>query len=96
MLNSGDPLILAGDFNITDREPAYRDLSNGLTDAWRKVGAGLGSTWRPSLLMGQQVGLLRIDYLFSSPNVMPLNMAVDCTPRDSDHCVVVGRFEIGR
>jgi hypothetical protein len=40
------------------------------------------------------VPLLRIDYLFSSPNVTPLRMSVDCTPEGSDHCVVRGRFEL--
>jgi endonuclease/exonuclease/phosphatase (EEP) superfamily protein YafD len=93
MLASGEPLIVAGDFNVTEREPAYWDLSRGLTDAWKAVGSGFGMTWRPAALMDQRVGLLRIDYLFSSPNVMPLTMSVDCTPRESDHCVVVGRFE---
>ena len=96
MLASGEALILAGDFNITEREPAYWDLSRGLTDAWKAVGSGFGMTWRPTALMGQRFGLLRIDYLFSSPNVTPLAMAVDCTPRESDHCVVVGRFETGK
>lgn len=96
MLASGEPLIVAGDFNITEREPAYADLSRGLIDAWRTVGSGLGSTWRPSLLMVQDVGLLRIDYLFSSHNIAPLEMSVDCSSKDSDHCMVVGRFEIGR
>jgi len=93
MLASGEPLIVAGDFNVTEREPAYWDLSLGLTDTWKAVGSGFGMTWRPAALMDQRIGLLRIDYLFSSPNVTPLTMSVDCTPRESDHCVVVGQFE---
>jgi vancomycin resistance protein VanJ len=96
MVDSGDAMIVAGDFNITEREPAYADLSRGLTDSWKAVGLGFGTTWRPELMMGQELGLLRIDYLFASPNVRPLAMSVDCAPRGSDHCVVTGRFETGK
>ena len=96
MLDSGDAMIVAGDFNITEREPAYADLSRGLTDSWKAVGLGFGTTWRPELMMGQELGLLRIDYLFASPTVRPLTMSVDCAPRGSDHCVVMGRFETGK
>jgi endonuclease/exonuclease/phosphatase (EEP) superfamily protein YafD len=95
-LDSGDPLIVAGDFNITEREPAYADLSRGLTDAWKSVGTGFGTTWRPGFMMGQQLGLLRIDYLFAGPTVRPLGISVDCTPHGSDHCRVMGRFEVGQ
>src|SRR5207253_184818 len=48
-LKPGDPMIMVGDFNVTDREPAYQDLSAGLTDAFRRVGQGFGNTWQPSL-----------------------------------------------
>ncbi len=96
MLDSGDAMIVAGDFNITEREPAYVDLSRGLTDSWKAVGLGFGTTWRPEPMMGQELGLLRIDYLFAGPNVRPLAMSVDCAPRGSDHCVVMGRFETGK
>jgi exonuclease III len=44
--------------------------------------------------MGQNFAVLRIDYMFSSPNVSPLATSVDCTPRGSDHCIVHGEFEI--
>lgn len=93
-LEVGEPLILMGDFNVTEREPAYGDLSEGLQDAQLKVGVGSGTTWGPLGLMGMGISLVRIDYLFSSPNVTPLSMSSDCTPCGSDHCIVKGRFEI--
>lgn len=92
MLTSGEPFILAGDFNVTDREPAYADLSDGLRDTFREAGDGVGTTWRPFLLMEQRLALLRIDYQFSSPNVVPVDAKADCTPRGSDHCVVTGEY----
>jgi endonuclease/exonuclease/phosphatase (EEP) superfamily protein YafD len=91
----GEPVLLVGDFNVTEREPAYKDLSRGLLDAHRSVGAGLGHTWGPpGLLTEWHLQPLRIDYLFSSPNIIPQAASVDCTPRGSDHCTLFGRFEI--
>ena len=42
---------MVGDFNVTEREPAYNDLSTGLVDAYHVVGTGTGTTWRPTSLM---------------------------------------------
>jgi endonuclease/exonuclease/phosphatase (EEP) superfamily protein YafD len=93
-LEAGDALLMVGDFNVTEREPAYKDLSAGLVDAYHTVGTGTGTTWRPTSLMNQDLALLRIDYQFSSPNITPLASRVDCTPRGSDHCIVAGEFEM--
>jgi vancomycin resistance protein VanJ len=94
LLSSGEPFILAGDFNVTDREPAYTDLSEGLRDTFSEVGEGVGTTWRPTFLMEQRLALLRIDYQFSSPNVVPVDAKVDCTPSGSDHCIVTGQYVV--
>jgi endonuclease/exonuclease/phosphatase (EEP) superfamily protein YafD len=88
---TGDPLILAGDMNVTEREPAYLDLSRGLRDAHREAGVGFGATWRPAAL-GLATGLLRIDYIFTDPQLRPLTLREDCALRGSDHCLVVGSF----
>jgi endonuclease/exonuclease/phosphatase family metal-dependent hydrolase len=93
-LRTGDSLLLLGDLNVTEREPAYNDLTAGLVDAHRAVGVGPGLTWRPASLMGHDFGLLRIDYMLTSPDVKPLAISSDCTPRSSDHCVVHGEFEV--
>lgn len=93
-LESGEPFLLVGDFNVTEREPAYRDLVWGLQDAYTVAGAGLGNTWRPSQVIWQPLSLLRIDYQFSSPNVTPLRLQEDCAPRGSDHCIIHGLFEL--
>jgi vancomycin resistance protein VanJ len=37
---------------------------------------------------------LRIDYMFSTARVTPLHLDTDCTPRGSDHCVLLGRFAV--
>jgi vancomycin resistance protein VanJ len=94
MLADGTPFLMLGDFNVTDREPTYRELSRGLRDAFLEVGQGPGNTWAPYWLMRWGVPLLRIDYHFSSPNITPLRMQVDCTPLGSDHCRLHGLYEL--
>lgn len=96
LLAGGDLFVLAGDFNVTQREPAYADLSAGLNDAFKAAGTGLGSSWRPPSLMSQPFGLLRIDYLFSSSRLSATGIKTDCTPRSSDHCLVIGQFQVSR
>ncbi len=93
-LQAGEPLLFVGDFNTTEREPAYGNLVAGLQDTYRTVGSGNGSTWSPLRLVGLGIPLLRIDYLMASPNSTPLSMTTDCTFRGSDHCLVLGQFEI--
>lgn len=91
-LARGERLLLLGDFNVTDREPAYHDLAAGLQDAYMAVGTGAANTWAPGDVMRHGLALLRIDYLFTSPTIRPLRLAVDCTPRGSDHCILYGTF----
>ncbi len=93
-LKTGEAVLLMGDFNVTEREPAYNDLSAGLIDAQKAVGTGIGATWRPSQIMNQPFGLLRIDYILSSPNVTPLSTSIDCSPHGSDHCMLHGTVEM--
>jgi vancomycin resistance protein VanJ len=87
----GDPLLIGGDMNVTEREPAYFELSAGLRDAQREAGRGFGASWRPAFL-DLPLGLIRIDYLFSDARLRPLTLITDCELRGSDHCLLVGRF----
>jgi vancomycin resistance protein VanJ len=91
-LAADNDVLVLGDFNTTDREPAYAELSEGLHDAQREAGVGLGMTWRPGGLDNLPFGLLRIDYLLSSPRFVALAAGPDCTPRGSDHCLVSASF----
>jgi endonuclease/exonuclease/phosphatase (EEP) superfamily protein YafD len=82
----GTPVLLVGDLDLTEREPAYRDLADGLLDAQLEVGGGWGGTWRPYPMRQLSVGLLRIDYVLSTPDLVPIAFQTDCTPRGGDHC----------
>lgn len=92
VLQRGEPLVLLGDFNLTDREPAYRDLTAGLWDAYRTVGGGMGHTWGAVSPLG--LPLLRIDYVLGNAAITPLDLQIDCTPRGSDHCGLRSRLSI--
>jgi vancomycin resistance protein VanJ len=93
-LAAGGRLVVIGDFNLTDREPAYGDLVGGLWDAHREVGLGLGATWRPGAVDFLPFGVLRIDHVFGGPGTRPLTIGEDCAPRHSDHCIVRARVAI--
>jgi endonuclease/exonuclease/phosphatase (EEP) superfamily protein YafD len=92
-LRNHEPLVLLGDFNITEWEPAYGDLTTGLQDAHRAVGWGTGNSWRRRA--NWRFGMLRIDYLLNNERVTPVHISTDCTPRGSDHCIVTGVFDVG-
>lgn len=88
MLAGAESMLLLGDFNVTDREPAYRDLSISLSDAHRDVGLGLGSTWRPPAMKYLPFGVLRIDYVFVGGSARAIATNVDCNSLGGDHCIL--------
>jgi endonuclease/exonuclease/phosphatase family metal-dependent hydrolase len=90
---SGDPMLLAGDMNLTEREPAYTTLAMGLRDAHQLAGSGFGGSWRPDGL-GLPFGLLRIDYLLADSGLRPVSLHTDCASHSSDHCLLVGSFAL--
>lgn len=91
---AGEPVLLVGDFNVTDREPAARTLTAGLSDAHRVVGRGPGSSWGPLLLRRRGLALLRIDRMLGGPGVLPRWIETDCTWRGSDHCLLRATFSV--
>lgn len=92
-LRTEQPLIVLGDFNVTPTEPAYTELSAGLTDVHLAVGVGPGWTWRPRQVEAIPVGILRIDHVFVAGDVRPVGSFTDCS-RPGDHCVVSARVVV--
>src|SRR5262249_55903180 len=88
-----EAVLLLGDMNVTDREPGYSLLTQGLTDAFKQVGSGSGHSWG-LLKLNPYWPLLRIDYMLTSSAVLPQTFEVDCTARGSDHCAIQGTFVI--
>ena len=63
------PVIVIGDFNLTDQHSSYRAITNHLRDAHTESGWGMGFTARYVPL---GLPLWRIDYIFHSPQMMAL------------------------
>ena len=84
------PLVVLGDFNLSDREPRYGDLSARLTDAYRAAAWGFGFTFpNYTRVRGVPVPpLIRIDYVWMGGGVTPIDAEVVCEG-GSDHCMVV-------
>lgn len=76
---TGRPVVLAGDFNTNDFEPAFWSLSEGL------VHVRSGPTWGPD---PDGFVLLRIDHILTTPDLVPEEATVDCDASGSDHCLV--------
>jgi endonuclease/exonuclease/phosphatase (EEP) superfamily protein YafD len=87
-------ILLIGDMNTTEREPAYDELVRGLADTHREIGKGFGNTWGLIPELGWTIPLLRIEYLFHSSNIAPMSMVTDCTLHGSDHCSIEGTFTL--
>lgn len=76
------PVILCGDLNAAPETPEVRQIGRGLVDAWARAGRGGGRTFNARL------PVVRIDYVFSSPELVATNATVLNT-KGSDHRPVV-------
>lgn len=82
---SPHPVVVCGDFNATPQSYSYRQLSEGLKDAFREAGTGLGTTY------AGKIPALRIDYQLYSPALQAIDH--DIRPeRLSDHHSVVSHY----
>jgi vancomycin resistance protein VanJ len=77
-----DPVIFAGDFNMTDQTDAYKRMLLHVHDAYRETGWGFGFTF-PSA--GIVPPLARIDYVFHDDRIQALSARVWPDDGGSDH-----------
>jgi endonuclease/exonuclease/phosphatase (EEP) superfamily protein YafD len=90
------PLVVAGDFNLSDREPDYARFAERLRDAYRETNWGFGYTYPSSHQAGGlsiPVPLIRIDYVWSAGGIVSVGARVACTS-SSDHCMVVADVRV--
>ena len=88
-----DPLVVIGDFNLTDQQSLYAPLTRHLRDAHRESGWGMGFTY--THFPRFRLPLWRIDYVFHSPNLVAVATSVG-DYGGSDHRPVVARLAFGR
>ena len=89
------PVLVMGDFNMTEYSPDYRRMRARLGDAYRAVGQGFGHTFPRFGSFPRRLPapwpVLRLDYVWHSAELRPLAAHVGPSGR-SDHHPVVVRF----
>ena len=87
------PVLVLGDLNLADRQPAYRRLAGALVDAYREAGWGLGYTFPERALdVPVPVPLVRIDYVLYRHPGWTTRTAWTGDMRGSDHRYVVAEL----
>jgi endonuclease/exonuclease/phosphatase family metal-dependent hydrolase len=87
-----DPVIAAGDFNLTDQNAGYGLVAEQLNDAHRRAGWGWGHTWQA--FRSEYAGLplpsrlLRLDYVWYSDHWQVTDAWVGDWDGQSDHLPV--------
>jgi endonuclease/exonuclease/phosphatase (EEP) superfamily protein YafD len=76
------PVLLTGDFNITDQFVEYAEIVTRYRDAFREAGTGLGNTYPANRSVP---ALIRIDYIFHSEHFTATDAGVLYTRTTSDH-----------
>lgn len=92
------PAIVACDGNMTDLTSSYAQITNGLQDAFKERGWGLGHTFliprgfeiRTPLNLPFQ----RIDYFFHTPEIGVTNIQVITQDTGSDHRPLLAEFDL--
>lgn len=94
------PLIIMGDFNMSDKTGDYRRMNNGFTDVYRATSTGFGTTFEyfGALGFGWIPTYVRLDYIFlrdgvTSQPLIPVASAVLRTG-NSDHLPIMADLVI--
>ncbi len=85
------PVLIMGDFNMSDQSPVYAVVSTALKDSYRDAGWGFGFTFPNNLRVhGIPVPgpFIRIDYVFHSDQLSAQFAQVSCKG-GSDHCYLI-------
>ena len=92
------PVVVAGDFNLTDQNAGYRLVAARLNDAHRRAGWGWGHTWQAyrSGYAGLPLPsrLLRLDYVWYSDHWQAVESHVGAWDHQSDHLPVVAALTL--
>ena len=94
--NASNPVILVGDFNMTDAFDMYHTMTETYTDSYAAVGnVGFGFTL-PRLSRNPLPPLLRIDYVFYDRAFEGVEASVWSESGGSDHLPVFVRLVLNR
>lgn len=88
------PIVLGGDFNMTERSADYRQVAARLTDAYKAVGRGLGHTFprrgAAPRTFPAPCPMLRLDYVWHSEHFQATWARRGDAGHSDHHPVIVG------
>ncbi len=90
------PVVVMGDFNMTEQSSSYGRMSNALRDAFAEAGWGFGFTFPANQSLGKTPvpgPLVRLDYIFHSADLVAETARVTCHD-GSDHCYLVAQLSV--
>lgn len=91
-----EPVIMLGDFNMTDQFHEYRRIQEAFTDAYKAVGdIGFGFTYPHDKWTGVPP-FLRLDYIFYSPAFLGVRADVGADSGSSDHAPLVATLRLAQ
>jgi len=92
-----NPLIIAGDFNMTNLSDDYARVTARYTDSYAQVGWGMGFGF-PNFTYAFNIRYLppiaRIDYIFHDSQFQPLTIRVGTDSAGSDHFPIYATFAL--
>jgi vancomycin resistance protein VanJ len=90
------PVIMGGDFNITEQTETFRQICMYMKNAHSQAGRGFGFTFPSSSrkLKGMLAlpPMIRIDHLFYNDSLLAYNAATLSDSGQSDHLPIVAEF----
>ena len=94
LLDGADgPLLVLGDFNMSEHSADYRLVSTRLADAFVEVARGFGHTFPRVGALPRNLPvpwpMLRLDYVWHSPELRPRSARVGPSGGSDHHSVVV-------
>jgi endonuclease/exonuclease/phosphatase (EEP) superfamily protein YafD len=100
ILPESGPVILAGDFNVTDQTQLYRAITEHLKNAHREAGYGFGFTFPSPAIRVLGVlplpSMMRIDHIFFSGHFSARQAGTIEDSGGSDHRPVFAELELTR
>ena len=90
------PVIVGGDFNMSEYSLIYNDLNAVMRDAYRETNYTFGFTFPAGAF--EELGdylppILRLDYLWTSDDLTPIRAALG-TPLGSDHLPLIAEIAL--
>jgi vancomycin resistance protein VanJ len=92
LAHESGPVIVVGDFNMSDLSDPYRAMDADFDDAFRAAGHGLGFTFPAQMPVGVLPRLLRIDYVWYNHTLTAVDAAVWHDSGTSDHRPVIAEL----